>query len=110
MTPEEAKEVARVANLVAASKIYVEALHDLGVRSYVIGYALDEDPEGQGMTKIEGNATLVLNLIASVVKGMRPEDFKNLLGVMMFGDYFSDQRAKIGMVDKVPDGKKDLVN
>jgi hypothetical protein len=110
MTTEEAQDVLRTANLIAATKIFVDALHDHGIQSYVIGYALNEDPEGQGMTKIEGNATLVLNLIASVVKGMRPEDFKNLLGVMMFGDYFSDQRAKIGMVDKVPDGKKDLVN
>ena len=97
MTPEEALEVARTANLIAATKIFVEALHTEGVRSYVIGYALTEDPEGQGMTKIEGSATLVLNLIASVVKGMRPEDFKNLLTVMLAGDYFADHREAIGM-------------
>lgn len=107
MTPEEALEVARTANLIAATKIFVEALHTEGVRSYVIGYALTEDPEGQGMTKIEGNATLVLNLIASVVKGMRPADFKNLLAVMLVGDYFEAHRDALGMPKRqeAPKGK-----
>jgi hypothetical protein len=110
VTPEEAQAGVRDSALIAVTAQFVESLKALGIQSYVIGYALNEDPEGQGMTKIEGNATLVLNLIASVVKGMRPEDFKNLLGVMMFGDYFSDQRAKIGMVDKPRETNKERVN
>lgn len=107
MTPEEAQDVVHTANLIAATKIFVEALHAEGVQSYVIGYALNEDPEGQGMTKIEGSATLVLNLIACVVKGMRPEDFKNLLAVMLVGDFFRDQRKAVGMRERAeaPKGK-----
>ena len=107
MTPEEAQDVVHTANLIAATKIFVEALHAEGVQSYVIGYALNEDPEGQGMTKIEGSATLVLNLIASVVKGMRPEDFKNLLTVMIAGHYFEAHREAIGIGKRyeAPKGK-----
>ena len=103
----QAKDVLRTANLIAATKIFVEALRGQGVESYVIGYALTEDPEGQGMTKIEGSATLVLNLIASVVKSMRPEDFKNLLTVMIAGDYFEAHREAIGIGKRyeAPKGK-----
>lgn len=109
MTPEEAQAISRVSNLVAATKNYVDALHDQGVQSYVIGYALNEDPEGQGMTKIEGSATLILNLVASIVKGMRPADFKYLLALMMAGDYFSEHREAIGLVKK-QDAPKGMVN
>lgn len=105
MTPEESQDALRTANLIAATKIFVEALHGEGVKSYVIGYALNEDPEGQGMTKIEGSATLVLNLVASVLKSMRPVDFKNLLAVMVAGDYFEDHREKIGWPKKVEASK-----
>jgi hypothetical protein len=116
MTPEQpqdalaqAKDVLRTANLIAATKIFVDALHGQGVQSYVIGYALNEDPEGQGMTKIEGSATLILNLVASVVKGMRPADFKNLLAVMLAGDYFAEHREAIGL-GKKQDTPKGHVN
>ena len=100
MTPEETQAALRIANLVAATKNFVDALHDQGVQSYIIGYALTEDPEGQGMTKIEGSATLVLNMVAAILKGMRPADFKNLLAVMLAGDYFEGHRQQIGMGKK----------
>jgi hypothetical protein len=109
MTPEEAQADLRTANLIAATKNFVDTLHDQGVESYIIGYALNEDPEGQGMTQIEGSATLILNLVASVVKGMRPADFKNLLAVMIAGDYFAEHREAIGL-GKKQDTPKGHVN
>ena len=111
MTPEETQSALRVANLIAATKNFVDALQDQGVESYVIGYALSEDPEGQGMTKIAGSATLVLNMVAAVIKCMRPGDFKNLLAVMLSGDFFEDQRVAIGIGKKpTSEPKKELLN
>jgi len=110
LTPDEAQAGVRDSALIAVTAQFVESLKALGIKSYVIGYALTEDPEGQGVSKIEGSATLILNLLASILRGMRAEDFKRILGLMMFGDYFEEQRKRIGMVPKQPEAKKELVN
>ena len=93
-TPDDAAAGVRHSALIAATQHFIESLKALGVESVVIGYALTEDPQGQGVTKIVGNNTLILNLIASIIKGMRPVDFKNLLTVMLKGEYFSSHRGE----------------
>lgn len=94
MSPaDDDKPTVRDAALFAVTQQFVEALHDLGVDTFVIGYALSDDPNGQGLSKVGGNSTLVLNLLASLIKGLLPEDFKRLQAVMQYGDYFRESRS-----------------
>ena len=97
MSAQDDQEKLRIANIIASAKNFADQLKDQGVSSYVLSVALSENPEGDGHCRMEGNSTLILNMVGAQVKALRPEDFKRLIGVMMFGDYFWEQREAIGM-------------
>lgn len=82
------------------------ALTALGVKSFTVGYALSEDPEGEGVVVMQGTSTLLLNLIGAMIHRLLPADFHNLLVLMMAGDYFAGHRGE----KKEQPAKKAMVN
>jgi hypothetical protein len=71
----------------------VSALQTAGVETLVIGLSVDDSPQGAGLVKVVGNATLCLNLVAALIHALRPEDFHPLLLNMLHGEYFAELRG-----------------
>lgn len=95
MTPDERQAGVRDSALIAATETFVSSLKALGVETFIIGYAIQENPKGEGVTRLAGNATIVLNLLCAVIKALRPEDFHNLALEMLGGKYFEAQRQDL---------------
>jgi hypothetical protein len=110
MSPaEDNKATLRDATLEAVTRHFVESLQALGIQTFLIAYALSEDPQGQGLSKVAGNSTLILNLIASIIKGLTPEDFKRLQIVMQSSSYFAESRGDKPKQQE-PESNPDWVN
>jgi hypothetical protein len=91
-TPEQIEEERR--NTIGKVAEYlILALQMAGVHSLIIGISVDDSPEGLGYTKIIGAAPVALNLLAALIKRLRPEDFHALLLQMRHGDYFAELRG-----------------
>ena len=97
MTQEQTQDTLRKSNLAAATKIFVDALEANGVITYLVGYSLDDNPQGIGMLKMFGSSTILLNLIATIIHRSRPDEFRQLFLAMLSSDYYAAHREAAGM-------------
>jgi len=93
-------------HIAEATQQYIASLTALGVKSFIVGYALTEDPEGDGLVVMQGTSTMLMNLICGMIHRLVPDDFHNLLAVLLSGDYFSTHRGE----KKEQPTKKAMVN
>ena len=105
MTAKNPQHTAHESHLAEATKQYIDSLTALGVKTFVVGYALSDDPEGEGVVIMQGTSMPLLNLIGATIQRFIPQDFHNLLVLMQASDFFAANRG-----EKSKPAKKELVN